>query len=79
MRKRPTKFRSLSESLRAKGISQGAFARSLGLSASYISLIVRGLRVPPLDVAMLIALHASVPIESLLTPGARHVANRRTK
>ena len=74
MRKRPTRDRTLSESLSARGISQGAFARSLGLSASYISLIARGLRVPPLDVAMLIALHAYIPIEALLQPAVRAAA-----
>lgn len=60
------RHRTLAEYLASPDVSQGAFASSLGISASYVSLIASGQRTPALPLALRIAAAAQIPIESLL-------------
>lgn len=62
--------RSLDAYLDAAKITQNALARQLGISAIFLSEIRRGKRTPSLRLALRIAQHCQVPIESLVSPSA---------
>ncbi len=57
------------------GISQAELSAWVGVSPSYMSLIVSGSRVPSLRIAAKIADKANVPIESILNLSLRRFAN----
>lgn len=62
--------------LREAGVTQEQFATRVGISPSYLSMLLSGLRTPPLDLAMRIASEANVPIESLAPPSSSNEATR---
>lgn len=62
-------YRSLAKFLDGTGTRQDEFARQLGVSSAYVSMIARGLRRPSLTLALRIAEAANVPIESLIPSG----------
>ena len=64
-------YRTLRESLAARQMSQAEFARRCRVSRSYVSLIMHGKRVPPVEMAMLMAAIADVPLEALFQTGRR--------
>jgi transcriptional regulator with XRE-family HTH domain len=62
------RYSTLAEYLASSGVGQGNFARRVGISSSYVSLIANRQRTPSLALAARIAAEANIPIESLLTP-----------
>lgn len=62
----PRKIQSLDAFLVHKHITQNALARELGISAIFLSEIRRGKRTPSLRLALRIAEHCNIPVESLL-------------
>lgn len=65
-RKTPRAVESLTDYLWTRRITQNALAEELGISAIFLSEIRRGKRTPSLALALRIANHCNVPIESLL-------------
>jgi transcriptional regulator with XRE-family HTH domain len=63
--KRPT-YRTLAEFMDGEEITQEAFADEIGISQSFLSMLLRGERQPSLPLAIKIAERAQVPIASLL-------------
>ncbi|HAM57556.1 MAG TPA: hypothetical protein DCQ64_19945 [Candidatus Rokubacteria bacterium] len=63
---RSRKPSTLNSYLAGRGVSQNALARELGISAIFLSEIRRGKRTPSLALAIRIAKHCRVPIESLV-------------
>ena len=62
-----TRFAGNVRRLRAKkGLSQKALADKVGISVSYVSMLERGQRSPPLETIEKVAKALSVPAASLL-------------
>lgn len=62
--------RTLREYLDRNRVSRAAFARKLGVRASYVSMIAGGLRTPSLPIALQIHELTGVPVESLMRSAA---------
>lgn len=60
------KIPTLDAFLAHKRITQNALARELGISAIFLSEIRRGKRTPSLRLALRIAEHCNIPVESLV-------------
>lgn len=67
---------TLRQALRRMGLSARAFAKSVGLSPSFISMVLRGERVLRGKRALKVAKLTGVPVEKLITP-ARKPAKRK--
>jgi transcriptional regulator with XRE-family HTH domain len=67
MKSLATRFTENLRVLRAKlNLSQEALARKVGISVSYVSMLERGERMPPLDMVDKIAAKMKVPALDLL-------------
>ena len=63
-------YPDLQHSLAARGVTHWQYARRCGISASFVSHILAGRKVPSLKTAVVMAREAQIPIESLLRPAA---------
>jgi transcriptional regulator with XRE-family HTH domain len=66
MKERKKAYRSVAEFLARTETKQQEFARRVGISPTYVSMIVHGQRRPSLRLALRIARVARVPIRSLV-------------
>ncbi len=66
-----TGYFNLASFLHESRLTQKKFANRVGISASYLSMILAGQRTPPLDLALRIASEANVPVESLMPPSSQ--------
>jgi len=66
--------KTLAAYLKTSGISARKFARKVGISQSYLSLLLKGERHPAWKVAIKLARESGVPIERVLEgpPPRRH-------
>lgn len=67
--KKTSQFKTLREYVDAKtsGLNQGDVARELGISQSALSSYLSGVRTPSREIALRIAKHTGISLETLLT------------